>query len=228
MLSFAGVLALAMEATPVRADPDESPLPPSFERTGAARVLFEEGLAHADHGRWAEAADRFERAQALRASPEIAYNLSTALVRQGRLLRGSELLRQIVADEKAAPAVRQAAERRLAQLSRRLAHLVVEPPLGGEEVFLDGRRLEPALLGLALPVDPGPHTVELRKGTATLFTRGLTFSEGQRRTVGMDRLWPSPAAAQFSPATSRRRWAWVVLGAVALGTTAAVVAARDP
>jgi hypothetical protein len=209
----------------------------AFDRTAAARALFQEGLVHADAGRWPDAANRFERAQALRASPEIAYNLSTALTQLGRLVRASELLREIGTDPHAAASVKQAAARRLAALLPRLAHLTVQAPPAGEQVLLDGRRLDPVGLGVALPIDPGPHTVELRQGTATVLTRGITLAEGQRRSVSLDRLAPtlsSPSFADRSQAVGarkplfRRTWPWMVLGGLALGTTVALVAIRDP
>lgn len=137
-------------------------------RTAAARSLFQEGLTLLDEERWEEAADRFERALAIRQSPQITYNLTTALLGTGDLVRASELLRGITRDDTAPADVAAAAQRRLdEEVLPRIGRLVVrvEGDRRDAEVRLDDRALDWALVGVAVPVDPGPHRiVALRAG----------------------------------------------------------------
>ena len=65
------------------------------QETALARALFEEGVVAADAQRWDEAAERFERAYGLKATPGIAYNWASALVELGRLVEAGERLRSV-------------------------------------------------------------------------------------------------------------------------------------
>ena len=57
-----------------------------------------------------EAIGHFQRALELHPSPQITYNLTTALMNLGRLVRAAELLRQVSRDPTVSAEVRQAAE----------------------------------------------------------------------------------------------------------------------
>jgi hypothetical protein len=83
----------------------------------AARRLFSEGLADVDAQRWTEATDHFAGAYALSPTPEIAYNLASALMRIGELAQASRLLTRVSDDAAARPEVREAARARLAELT---------------------------------------------------------------------------------------------------------------
>jgi hypothetical protein len=226
--------------------PVEARAADDLESTAEARALFEDGLAHADAGRWSEAADRFERARLLRPSPEITYNLTTALVHQGKLVRASELLRQVLAEPQATPPVKEASTARLAELLPRLAHLTIEVPAAaaGTTVVVDQRPFDAARLGVALPMDPTVHSLELRRGQALVERREVTLREGERRTVSLDKGGPgsalvfsdpgllakdvAPPAAADRPSGRSRAWIWAAVGALAIGvTTTAIIASRD-
>lgn len=232
---FALLPALARSAS---ADRAATAAASEVERQAAARALFEEGLAHADAERWQEAADRFERAGALRSTPAIQYNLSTALVHLMRLVRASELLRQIAGAAETPPDVRAAAEARLSQVLPRLAHLTVHaPPSGDGTVVLDGRPLPPPMLGVALPVDPAWHAVELRRGPNVVVSVPVSLREGERRAIRLHALLPATpvAAAPLEgapplPADTDRSWArswwfWLLVGSATIGVAAVATAA---
>ncbi|MCG5056180.1 MAG: hypothetical protein KA712_24800 [Myxococcales bacterium] len=154
-------------------------------RKAAARALFDEGLRCLDAGDWAAASDRFERARRLHASPRITYNLTTALVRLGRLVYASELLRELTGAAAVERSVQTAAQERLDQLQARLAWLtlVVEGDLTDTRLELDGRLLDVAMVDVPLPVDPGEHTVRARRDGQALLSRTVTLPEGQRLQV---------------------------------------------
>jgi hypothetical protein len=208
----------------------------------AARRLFAEGLAEADAGRWMEAADRFSRANGLRPTPEIAYNLSTALLHIGRLVSASDLLAAVAESPGARPEVRAAAEARLTQVRPRLAHLTVDAgSIGRGRVRIDGGPLDPTAVGRPLPVDPGTHVVELRPAAGGPLSRTLSLAEGAEETVSFGPP-PSPSGAEGSPAAGlrarggadrgageplwRKGWFWGAIGAVAVTAVAVALAAR--
>jgi hypothetical protein len=220
------------------------------DRKVAARALFQEGLREADARRWSRAADRFERARALRASPEITYNLTTALMRLGKFVRASELLREITSDPQASPAVKEATRVRQAEVLPKLASLRIAPaPLQGQRtaVYLDGNRVDADKLGAAIAVDPTFHSIQQREGMTVVAWREVSLREGELRTVN---LAVAPEGEDFAgagglasgqlganaretvlPAASGKNhtWMWVVGGVVVAGVaTAIVIANRDP
>lgn len=158
------------------------------ERAAAARTLFRQGVALADARRFAEAAERFERAYGIRPAPEIAYNHASTLERMGRLVRASEEFRQIAWDKRNPIDLRNAARERLDAVLRRVAHLQIklDGPANGFVVLLDGRMLEPAMLGLLLVVDPGTHRIEARRGMSEYVSRFTTLKEGASRSVVLE------------------------------------------
>jgi tetratricopeptide (TPR) repeat protein len=158
------------------------------ERAAAARALFQQGIALADARRWSDAADRFERAYGIRPSPEIAYNHAAALERLGRLVRASEELRFLARDAQTDATVRAAARARLEALLARVPRLTIrlDGPSAGFAVTLDGRLLEPAMIGIELLVDPGSHRIEARRGMSAYVSRFATLKPGAVCTIVID------------------------------------------
>jgi hypothetical protein len=117
------------------------------------------------------------------------------------------------------------------------------PATEAPEVRIDGRALDAAMLGVALPVDPGSHVIELRTGARTVDRRRIVPREGERLELELGEvvsapppapvvraphvpLLPDPMVADRAPAaTSRRWWVWAVAGAAAIGASAALIAA---
>jgi hypothetical protein len=190
-----------------------------------ARTLFNQGLEYSDAGRWQEAADRFRRAYEVKATAEIAYNLAQAYIRLGYLAGASELFRRAAEDPEASPAAREAARARLAQVSPRLGRLTVRLDLErGAFAYLDGHPLERGMIGVVMPVDPGPHLVQARWRNGTDVSRRVTLAEGSESTVTLTppgALVTAPRS-QASVGLLRRGWFWFAVAGVAAGTAVAL------
>lgn len=171
--------------------------------TAAARALFHQGLDLADQEVWDEAADRFERALALRWAAPIAYNLADALSRVGRLVEATEHLRAILRREDASAEVRAAAEELLGALEPRLGALTVRAEgAAGAELRLDERPLAPAMLGVPIPVDPGTHVVRALRDGETVERATVEVAEGARAELNVVVPAPAPADPPPIPAAS--------------------------
>jgi hypothetical protein len=230
-------LGLVPTGRVARADTGPAETQAATERDAVARALFDEGLLHADARRWPQAADRFERAYALRPTPEIGYNLASARIRMGQLVRGCDGLRQVETDAAATAAVRQAAAALRAETEARLGYVTVRAApreaLGRYRLAFDGQPLAPELIGRAFAVDPGIHVVEARlaadRGPAPVpLTRHARVKEAGRVELALD-LPPPPVADLTSEArpAGRRGWLWAAAGAVLVGSvTAAVLLSR--
>lgn len=152
----------------------------SARDAAAARALFEEGVACADRQDWSCAADRFERAYALRASPVIAYNLGHAMVELGRLVEGAEMLLRATRDPSASAQVQADAQRIVEQLTPRIGRLTlhVSGPREGVTIRIGEVEIPEALHGTAAPIDPGEHTISAIRGGETVASTTVQVPEG--------------------------------------------------
>ena len=159
-----------------------------------ARALFTQGVERARSEQYEQAVDLFSRAQALRPAPAIAFNLANALVRLGRLVEATEQLRSTVRAAETAAEMRAVAESTLAELTPRLARLSLRLTGDHEDVALrvDGRALDRAVVGVAVPMDPGDRVLTAWRGEVEVARTEITLAEGAAAEATLD--VPPPSA----------------------------------
>ncbi len=212
----------------------------------AARALFHEGLEHADAEDWAQAAESFERAQALRPAAAIALNLGIAQAHLGRLVEATESYRWVLRAEDGAR-FHARAQQRLEALLPRLGELVVEleGPREGVTLWVDEREVSLAMVGVASPIDPGGHHVAVQRDGQVVAESHEEIDEGGARLVRLTiPALPEPVVELQNtelpdavPTVSdpidvepprpwyRRGWIWAVVGVVIAGAVAGVALA---
>lgn len=136
------------------------------ERRNAARDLGQKGNLAFERGDYSTALDLYRRASTLYPVPTLSVRLGRSLVKLGRLVEAEEAyiqtLRYQLTDD-APDAFKQAvvvAKSDLAELAPRVPRLKVEVVGGGQpSVMVDGKLLEPALVGVSRKVDPGTYMI---------------------------------------------------------------------
>jgi len=145
------------------------------DNASTARSMYEEAMDLAGQGRHQDAADIFERLLDTRWSMQIAYNHAGALVELGELLRAGQLLKKVITEAEADPTgsptseqIRIVSEILLDELQPRLGRVTVdiEGDTQDVEVEVDSVR-RPWAPGVPIAVDPGRHTINLRRGRTT-------------------------------------------------------------
>jgi len=215
-----------------------------------ARALFEEGVVLADQANWTEAVDRFRRAQALKPSPAITFNLASALAETGKIIESSELLQGLARDPATSPELKRECEEKLAQISARRAFLTLQVEQAPEDatIEVDGHDWPRAAWGVASPVDPGDHLVIGRSGTRETSRTTIQLAEGERQELPVawpleQAVGPTQQAAEEEPAPKAplepteknprplyKNWLlWAGVGAVVIGGVLAgvLVASKD-
>ena len=132
----------------------------------SAQVLFNEARNQMKDGNFAKACPMLEESQRLDPGVGTQFNLADCYEHQGRTASSWALFLEVAATTKATgqSAREQAARARAAALAPHLSRLAIAVPTShaeGLEVTRDRTVVAPALWGVAVPVDPGPHAVRV-------------------------------------------------------------------
>jgi hypothetical protein len=163
------------------------------EQKAGARAAAEAGGDAFDAGKYAEAADFFERAERLMHAPPHLLYAARSHVKLGHLVEARELYLTLTRERlpDSAPRVfrdaQQMGEKELADIESRLPYVSVVVQGGGPasavRVTRNGEAVPPELLGIPTPVNPGDYSyqalAEGRESTAT----SVKLREGVRETV---------------------------------------------
>jgi hypothetical protein len=170
------------------------------DRIDPATALRQEGLKAAQDKNWEVARERFEQSYALDPRPLTLFNLAVAQEHTDRLIeasasyaafleqpatRNSEPFRKLARD--AIPALDRAIPTLQIRTSARLPDDAIE---------LDGR---PATTSAAIPLDPGAHTVAVRRGRDPVAQRTVTLVRAAREEVEIVVPAPPPPPPRIEP-----------------------------
>lgn len=175
---FGWTLLFALSVEPSLARADESD-------TEAAHRLFYEGRELASEARYDEACLKFEQAQKLAPGIGILFNLADCFEQTGRPASAWASFVEVArlaaaAEQREREAV---ARERAAALEPKLPRLIVE--VRGPDTLVvkrDGVLMDRQVWGTSLPVDPGPHVVEVAEPGAEPRQWKVTVAPGPGAT----------------------------------------------
>jgi hypothetical protein len=163
---------------------------PSATDRATARSLADEGYSALQDKRYAEAADRFSRADALVHAPTLMLDWARALVGLGQFVEAQERYEQIQREgvEPKAPQSWQRAmvdaRTELAALRPRLAWVTITVTGSNEaHVSIDGVAVPPAAIGVRRPINPGAHEVTVAAKGYFDARQTLKVAEAQEGSV---------------------------------------------
>jgi hypothetical protein len=178
------------------------------ERAGA-RELFKEGDALQRAGHFAEALDKFQRAQQVFSAPTNVLRIAECEAALGRLVESAEAYREILRSPlpPGSPPAYQAAvdqaKAELAQVDPRVPKLVVQvQPAGVQspQMQIDGQNVPGALLGEPMPLDAGSHKIAVLAPGYAVTEQQVELKEHESKTVALTLLPGPQAVAQPSAA----------------------------
>jgi hypothetical protein len=158
----------------------------------AARELFKSGDELQRAGRFAEALDKFQRAQLVFRAPTNLLRVAECNAALGRLVESAEAFREVVRTPLAPgapPAFQAAVEQARAELTQveprvpKLAVLVQPPGVQNAQLQIDGQNVSGALIGEPLPLDPGPHKVLVRAQGYSGEEQQVVLAERETKSV---------------------------------------------
>jgi len=200
-LAFVFVVALAGAA------PAQAQQPTSSTAKVGAETLFEEGRRLMADGKVADACPKFAESQRLDPSPGTLLNLASCYEKSGRLASAWATYREGASSASATGRqdLLATAQRHAEQLFPTLPRvsLNVSAPVDGLSVVLDGVAVGRAEWGVAVPVDPGDHTVEATAAHFKPWSTKLSVSkDAATTTVAVPALEAAPADAPAPEAPS--------------------------
>lgn len=180
--------------------PERAAAAESIADKANARALATEGIDLYNQGKYREALDRLQRAQALFDAPIHLLYIARAQALLGKLVEASETYRRLIRVELSAEtpaAVREAVEAADAELdgvAARVAALRIEVIPEGEPgliLEIDGEVVSAAVVGIERPLNPGRHRVEAAVPDGRRAETSIELGEGARAAVRLE-LGPAP------------------------------------
>lgn len=192
--------------------------------------MFAEGRTLEDAGRWAQALDLFQQIAKVKMTPQVRFHIALCMENVGLLTQALEGYAVSAREaETTAPDVVQEAHEHIEALEKRIPILTVEIIGTGaqDELFVDGRRIPRELPSMTMRVDPGPHTIEIRRGDRVVGEEHVVLQPGSSRRVAIKTDTPvkdktdTPVKERGSDGRTQRILGFATLGAgaaAAIGT----------
>jgi hypothetical protein len=190
--AFPVALMLIALAVPAAASEHEDALPSPDALDPAARKsladrLFQEAHAALEADDWGAACAKFRASMRYDISVSTQLNIARCHEREGKLVEAwgdynrARLLNRDTPDAERRASLGQYVEEAAAKLEARLPRLRVVVPQPPPDLVIssDGRVLGPLAAGEPVPLDPGPHVVEVRAPGYRSERRAIEMVEGQ-------------------------------------------------
>jgi hypothetical protein len=199
----------------------------------AAEALFRRGRELAEAGDWTHACPLFAESNRLDFALGTSMNLAACEEHTGKPASAWERYRALLEALPPSDDRRTFVAESVARLERvvpKLTVLLAVPPPAGATLTRDGIDLGGASVGVALPVDPGEHSIAVAAPGHAARRYVVTLSPGQQLTLHTDAGEPIVEAAPADGArrTGARTAGWIVggvgLGALAVGSVLGVLA----
>jgi hypothetical protein len=181
----------------------------------SADVLFREGRSLIAAGDYPHACPKFAESLRLDHAPGTLLSLADCEEHTRRIATAWGHFRELSRELPRADERQPFADQRAAALEPRLPHLTVRSSSSLPsvvKVWRDDQELDRASLDVALPVDPGIHTVMVSQGDQVLYRIEVEVLEGQSRTISAV---PS-GYSEPGPTMSARRIAGWITGGLAV------------
>jgi hypothetical protein len=161
--------------------PSSAQAAPAEGDVRVARRLFADAEKDEDAARWADALDKLRRVARVKLTAGIHYHIALCEEHLGQLATALDEYTSAEGQARAENAqdVLAIVGKRIADLGPRVPRLTLRlvPDVPDAAVALDGTNLPAAVLGTALPVDPGEHRIEVTAPDRPSTTQNVTLRE---------------------------------------------------
>ncbi len=162
-----------------------------------ARIQFEQGVTLFEGGEFEKAAIAFDRAYQLRPSYKILYNIAQVENELMHYARALEAYSKYIEEGKASLSEERVSliKNEIERLEALVGTVVVQCPIAGAKVMLDGERRGETPLAGPIYIEMGKHEIVLRKGMREIYRESFRIAGGQQFDVSLgeeDSSLPAP------------------------------------
>jgi hypothetical protein len=176
-------------------------LPREAHAEATAEALFQAGRDAVDRGDWPTACARFEESHRIEPAAGTVFNLANCREQLGQVATAWQEFQE--AKQRLPPGDDRIAvcDARIAALAPRLPRLTLElaSAAAGATVTRDGVELGAGSFGLALPLDPGKHTIVVRMSGHQERLYEVALVESEQKSLVVDTGPPEQAAPATAP-----------------------------
>jgi hypothetical protein len=180
--------------------------PPTDAEVSQARERFAAARKLENTGKWAEALTLFQRVAEVKMTPQVRFHVALCMENVGLWTQALDGYQQAIREATAAPDVLKEATEHLHKLEAMMptVSVAVQGAAPGDELYLDRRRLPLDDSPLPIRADPGPHTAEVKRGSALLAREyfALTPKSTLRVDLRVGNVAPEPLDKAAEPKAS--------------------------
>jgi len=163
---------------------------PTTAELTAARELFDQGLKLEEKKEWQAALDKFRKVAAVKATPQVRFHMGLCLENLGKLVDALNEFERALAEASAdssssTQTVVKSSQKHIDELRERVPRVTIQVPEGAKDVAItiDGSSVSAAVIGTAIPLDPGSHTVHVTATNKTPFDKSFDLVEKGAPTI---------------------------------------------
>ncbi len=185
---MAACLRVSVLAVPVLAVtlPARSAYAQDKKELSKARAQFQRAIELEQAGNYTSALETFRSVGEVRMTPQVRFHIATCEEKLGRLVTALGGYQLAFADaDSVGEDFKGEVDRAVTRLQASIPKLVINRGAGGEaaEIQLDGVDLGASSVGVAVPLDPGPHAVTARAPNFLPFSQTVTITENEQKSV---------------------------------------------
>jgi hypothetical protein len=165
-----------------------------------ARAQFQRAIELEQAGNYTTALEQFRDVGQVRMTPQVRFHIASCEEKLGRLVTALGGYQLAFADaDSVGEDFKAEVAAAVTRLEANIPKLVIVRGSGAEaaEIQLDGVALGASSVGVAVPLDPGPHSVSAKAAGALPFSQTVTIVENEQKTVDVV-LTREPEAARPS------------------------------
>jgi hypothetical protein len=164
-----------------------------------ARAQFQRAIEQEQAGNYTQALEQFRDVGQVRMTPQVRFHIATCEEKLGRLVTALGGYELALADaETVGEDFKNEVDAAVTRLRASIPKLLIQRGAGADAavIELDGVALGASSVGVPVPLDPGPHSVNAKAPGYEAFSQTVTINENEQKTVDIElTAEPEPAAA---------------------------------
>jgi hypothetical protein len=166
-----------------------------------ARALFQRAIELEQAGNYTTALEQFRDVGQVRMTPQVRFHIASCEEKLGRLVTALGGYELALADaETVGEDFKTEVDTAVTRLRASIPKLVIQRGTGADaaEIELDGVALGASSVGVPVPLDPGPHSVNAKAPGSLPFSQTVTIAENEQKSVDIE-LTPEPQPETTNP-----------------------------